>query len=212
MLGCHILVSGQVITSTVTGTTVITSITANNTVSYSYSWTGPNGYTSSALNINNLEAGTYTLSVTSQGCSSNPETYDFVVGGPLAPLSATVVGCDGTLNVTPSGGKLQYVIKVYQVGTPQYLLQTQPTNGAFQFTGLTAGVNYLIELQDNPALPDACATSLFVPFQMPFSLVIDPAKVTITDDFCNETPTNIGGGAIRYASRSNSRNWWIRKL
>ena len=31
---------------------------------------------------------------------------------------------------------------------------------------------------------------------MPFSLIIDPVKVTITDDFCNETPVNIGGGAI----------------
>ena len=195
--GVPYTISGQVITSIVTGTTVITSITTNKTVSYSYSWTGPNNYTSSSLNISNLEAGTYTLSVTSQGCSSDPETYAFVVGGPLAPLSATVVGCDGTLNVTPSGGKLQYIIKVYQSGTPtNTLLQTQPTNGAYQFTGLTAGVNYVIELQDNPALPDACATSLFVPFQMPFSLIIDPVKVTITDDFCNETPTNIGGGSI----------------
>ena len=116
--GVPYTISGQVITSTVTGTTVITSITANKTVSYSYSWTGPNNYTSSSLNISNLEAGTYTLSVTSQGCSSDPETYDFVVDGPVAALSLTAVGCDGSLNVTPSGGKLQYILKVYQVGTP----------------------------------------------------------------------------------------------
>ncbi len=89
--GVPYTVSGQAITSTVTGTTVITSISANNTVSYAYSWVGPNGYTSTALNISNLEVGTYTLSVTSQGCSSQPETYDFVVGGPLAPLAATLL-------------------------------------------------------------------------------------------------------------------------
>lgn len=47
------------------------------TAPYSFSWTGPNGFTSNQQNINNLEAGTYSLTVTdANGCTY---TEDFVV-------------------------------------------------------------------------------------------------------------------------------------
>ncbi|MDA9036514.1 gliding motility-associated C-terminal domain-containing protein [Flavobacteriaceae bacterium] len=184
--------AGQTITSSVTGTTLITNITPNKTISYSFNWTGPNGFTSTALNINNLDSGDYTLAVTANGCSSDPPTYDFTVGGPVAALALDVIGCSGTMNVTPSGGNAPYVISVYQVGlTTNTLLQVQPTNGAIQFNGLTAGQNYIIQLLDS-----TCAISEDLAYKMPFDILIDPSKVTLTHDVCNESPTNLGGGSI----------------
>ncbi len=45
---------------------------------YSYAWTGPGGYTSTALNIGSLEPGTYSLTITdAYGCTF---TDDYVVG------------------------------------------------------------------------------------------------------------------------------------
>jgi hypothetical protein len=184
--------AGQTITSSVTGTTLITNLTANRTISYSFNWTGPNGFTSTALNINNLDSGDYTLAVTANGCSSNPPTYGFTVGGPVAALALDVIGCSGSMNVTPSGGNAPYVISVYQVGlTTNTLLQVQPTNGAIQFNGLTAGQNYIIQLLDS-----TCAISEDLAYKMPFDILIDPSKVTLTHDVCNESPTNLGGGSI----------------
>ena len=43
---------------------------------YSYSWTGPNGFTSNAQNISNLFAGTYTIEITDElGCVEVPNSF-----------------------------------------------------------------------------------------------------------------------------------------
>ncbi len=62
----------------------ITVIASGGTPDYTYSWTGPGGFTSDQETITNLVAGTYTVVVTdSEGCT---ETDDVTVSQPPSPL------------------------------------------------------------------------------------------------------------------------------
>lgn len=77
---------------------------------YQYSWTGPNGFTSSAANLDNLAAGMYDLTITdSNGCIFEETTS---ITQPASGLTATVTPIDtvcfgqatGTATVVPAGG------------------------------------------------------------------------------------------------------------
>jgi ELWxxDGT repeat protein len=84
--------------------------------SYSYSWSGPNGYSSAQLNINNLATGNYNLTLTdNKGCVKTLAV--FVSTYPQINVNATVnnVACKGensgsiVLNVTGgTGGGFTY--------------------------------------------------------------------------------------------------------
>lgn len=73
-----------------------------------YSWTGPNGFTSSSqnpvrANANASMAGTYTLIVTVAGCPSPPSTTTVFVGDAVTPPTAssnTPICTGGTLNLS----------------------------------------------------------------------------------------------------------------
>lgn len=77
-----------------------------------YSWTGPNGFTSNVQNppvIMNADSATYsgiyTLQVTAQGCVSLPQTVNAVIHQiPLAPLTVNDTVCgSGNATLTASG-------------------------------------------------------------------------------------------------------------
>jgi uncharacterized repeat protein (TIGR01451 family) len=67
----------------------------------SYSWTGPNGFTSNAQNVSRSDAtlsmaGDYTLTVTdSNGCTSNANTNVVVNARPVATASSNSPVCEG---------------------------------------------------------------------------------------------------------------------
>ncbi|MEP7170915.1 MAG: proprotein convertase P-domain-containing protein, partial [Bacteroidota bacterium] len=76
-----------------------------------YSWVGPNGYTSSSQspsrsNAQTSYSGNYTLTVTSSaGCSASASTVATVNAIPSATASNDSPGCtNGTLNLSSSGG------------------------------------------------------------------------------------------------------------
>lgn len=77
----------------------------------SYNWTGPNGFTSASQNpsINNAlvtDSGTYTLVVTTGGCTSSPATTQVIINpSPTTPLAGNNGPlCTGdTLKLTASG-------------------------------------------------------------------------------------------------------------
>jgi len=77
---------------------------------YTYSWIGPNGFTATAANLDNLAAGTYDLTITDDnGCVFEETT---TLAQPATGLTATITPRDtvcfeqatGTATVVPAGG------------------------------------------------------------------------------------------------------------
>ncbi|MBC8266540.1 MAG: T9SS type A sorting domain-containing protein [Flavobacteriales bacterium] len=94
---------------------VYTSVNGGNSL-YTYSWIGPNGFTSNNQDLDSVFVGTYILTVTdSLGCTA---TMQFIVDGPAGfPLaiqsdSLTDVrcngACDGNIFITAEGGDSIY--------------------------------------------------------------------------------------------------------
>lgn len=72
-----------------------------------YTWTGPNGFASAAQNptisnVTAVHAGTYALTITTNGCNSAVGTTDVIINPPIAPTpSNNGPLCEGeTLNLT----------------------------------------------------------------------------------------------------------------
>jgi gliding motility-associated-like protein len=81
---------------------------------YSYSWTGPNGFTAATQDISGLCAGTYTIVVTDVNGCTVTNTYTLTAPPALDPTvvyanyngyNVTCNGsCDGSINLTVNGG------------------------------------------------------------------------------------------------------------
>ena len=91
---------------------------------YTYSWTGPDGYTSSNQNISNLKSGYYNLIVGDNG--NCPFSKSYYVGEPGKfeilgeyKQDITCFGLnDGRINISVSGGNLPYVFVWTKDGNP----------------------------------------------------------------------------------------------
>ncbi len=94
----------------------ITLTTIGGKTPYTASWTGPTGFTSTALNITNLAQGNYLVTVTdANGCTS---TSNYTIGSKSAPkitFNVTNVDCygasTGAISTTVSGGATPYVFQ-----------------------------------------------------------------------------------------------------
>ena len=135
-----------------------------------YSWTGPNNFVSNNMNIDNLGAGAYELTVTDQyGCQSEP--IEFIASEPDA-LAANAFtsdyngfniscngGSDGVINLEVSGGVEPYTFEWSNGSTEQNL--TNASAGTYSVTILCANLCELV--LDNLVLnePDAIEVASF---------------------------------------------------
>ena len=81
---------------------------------FSYSWTGPNGFTASSKDITNLsEEGTYTVKISRSGCSITKE-FELIEPDELSAevknISAAQCGNDGSFQVEITGGTAPWTI------------------------------------------------------------------------------------------------------
>ncbi len=82
---------------------------------YSYSWTGSNGFTASTQNIDNIPAGTYTITVTDANSCTASQT-GITLTQPASVLSIVTTpsavtcqgGSNGSITAVPSGGTSPY--------------------------------------------------------------------------------------------------------
>ena len=114
---------------------------------YSFSWTGPNGFTATTEDISNLEAGDYSLTLfDTNGCSKDfIDVATIVENTPItATFNITDITCnggsDGSINPNISGGKPSYS---YSWTGPSGF--TSPLKNIF---GLIAG-DYQLTVTDN---------------------------------------------------------------
>ena len=149
------------------------------TAPYSFSWQGPNGYSASTQDIQNLIAGTYFFYVMDDnGCS---ELFSIVVGeGQLTPLQVNAVtsGIDcfgnnnGSIDLTVSDG-----------ATPYSFIWS---NGAItdDLSNLAAGT-YTV------TVTDAAGQSFTSSY-----IIIEPSEITATYTVTNVTTSGGNDGAI----------------
>lgn len=131
------------------GLSSISSMVTGGIAPFQYAWTGPDGFTSNAPELIDVEDGTYVLTVTDTlGCTATTST---TLAGP-APLASTLVpsfyglynircagDSSGTLSVDVTGGTASYTLTI-----------TGPTgtlSGNGPFTQLIAGT-YTIGITD----------------------------------------------------------------
>jgi len=167
-------------------------VASNVTVNYTFLWTGPNGFSSSNLNINNLEAGVYHLSVNVGSCSSTTSQASFTILEPDPILVDTQV-CNGGLRALVEGGVAPYTIELFDsLGN---LLRTDYTTAIQNYTGLISGVNYRLSVLDS-----SCSIPTQIPVTIPFSLSFDPSVPLVIDDYCNDGD---GSGFIELGGNSS---------
>lgn len=110
---------------------------------YTYSWTGPSGYTGTGVSITGLAAGTYTLTATSAGQSAMA-TYNLAAPDPLLVSIANVknVTCnnaaDGEIELDIDFGSADYTIE-WSNGTgylsgARHILDLEPATYTFTVT------------------------------------------------------------------------------
>jgi len=109
---------------------------------YTYSWTGPNSFSSANEDITGLAAGIYTLTlIDNLGCnSSNSYTYNVTQPAPLTlgqtNIDILCFGGTGSIDLTVSGGTTPYVYNWSNSATTQ------------DVSNLLAG-NYNVTVTDN---------------------------------------------------------------
>jgi gliding motility-associated-like protein len=126
---------------------------------YTYSWLGPNGFTSNVQNISNLFAGTYTIEITDNlGCI---ERTDIVLTEPTAieinytKIDVTCYGAtDGAIDVTVTGGRPPYQISWSNFG-----------NGYSQ-SNLSAG-DYIVTITDE----NQCEANVTITIEQPIFFI-----------------------------------------
>jgi len=143
----------------------ITADVIGGTGNFDFSWTGPNGFTSTNQNISSLAAGTYTLTATDDSGCSNTATADITESAILTlNTTFTDVTCaganDGTIELTISGG------------TPDYTILWSGPNG---FSSNSQNINSLLPGTYSVVVTDAnnCTETADVTINEPSAIVLN---------------------------------------
>ena len=180
--------------------TMITETVQANAAPNTYSWskTGDASFTASSLSLSGLTAGTYTLAVTNGICTVN--SANFVVNQPAVLDLTLTTNCTETLTATPSGGNGPYV---YVLTRPDGTTTTPISkSGAHEFTGLTIGATYSVQITDS-----SCSTSVTKTLTVPTPMALNASLLTSTQPSCDNSEdgsisipaTAITGGLAPYS-------------
>lgn len=171
---------------------------------FTYAWSGPNGFSSSATDLNDLEAGTYTLAVIDAlGCSS---TFSTAVTGPAPLSSGSYVSfygihnlqcagdSTGTIDLSPVGGTAPYAVTVSGPGG----LNTSNTS----LTGLVAG-EYAVSIVD----ANGCAMDTTITLTQPELSIDTELSVSIFPSGTNVSCFGASDGWISADVTGGSGNY-----
>jgi gliding motility-associated-like protein len=167
------------------------------TLPYSFSWTGPNAFSSTNQNISGLEAGVYNLTITdAKGCAVNRSitlTEPTLLVASIS--SSTDVGCKNEA----TGSALSNV----SGGTPPYTYSwnSTPSQTTPAATNLYSG-NYTITITDN----NSCTSSVSVFIAQPTDS-LNAATTSTTNVLCNGDATGAATVLASGGSTPYSYNW-----
>lgn len=139
-------------------------LTANNIAGATYSWTGPSGFSSAVRNpppfaATTVNSGTYSVTVTVNGCTSLPGTVDVVVNAtPVAPTCPGISICYNTsANLTASGSGATY--EWFDAPTGGTLLATGAT---YTTPLLTSTTTYYVQTNNGGCIGPRTAVTVTV--------------------------------------------------
>jgi hypothetical protein len=177
---------------------VVIASVSGGTTAYSYVWSGPDNYTSTANPITGLAAGTYDVTVTDAYLCQKTASATVLESPELLAISAaaTPITCtgshDGYINTTVSGGTLDYS---YQWSGPGAY-----TNTSKDISGLSAGTYYVTVTDAYLCTKTASATVLESAELLAISAAATP--ITCTGSHDGYINTTVSGGTLGY-----SFNW-----
>jgi SprB repeat len=112
------------------------------TPGYTYSWTGPSGFTATTRNLSGRPAGIYNVTITdSRGCT---RTASATI---TAPAAAVSIALDSKTDVSCNGGTNGAINITAAGGTPGYTYAWSDGSAAQDRTGLAAGT-YTVTVTD----------------------------------------------------------------
>ncbi len=173
--------NGQTITCTGTADGFIDITMLSGTEPYIFSWTGPNGFTSTDKDIYNLEPGTYTLSVIDfKQCTG--DTIIIISDPP--ELSVTVnksISLDGNYNLNCYGDTTGYIVLDVAGGTGTYIYDWDDGEETSANYDLVAGDRLVSVYDENNCYIDTVIT-LIQPDELTVTAILIPA-------YCADLPS-----------------------
>ncbi len=172
---------------------------------YTYSWSGPSGFTSSSEDISGLRAGTYTCSVLDlNGCLLAPVPSFTLTAPPDLSISATTsISPDGDYNIACNGGtgSVDLTVNGGIPGSYQYVWSTTDGSGLAQGledqSALTAGT-YTVIVRDINGCEETLSITLTAPDKI--TLVFTEKNITCASGVFNDGAIDlqVTGGASPY--------------
>lgn len=194
------------------GTTI--ELRTNPVTNATYSWTGPNGFTSAdqnptITNVTTANAGSYAVTVTVNGCSTQPVSTmvdvhtkpSVTVDGPqivcstvpFITLTGTVTGGSGTGIWSSSNGGTDFRPSVNTLGTVQYYpTAADIANSSVTFTLTSTGT-------DNCAVETATHTVIFGP--------VPVVSAGVAQEVCSQATQVQLNGSRTVTTVTNAVNW-----
>jgi hypothetical protein len=167
-------------------------VVTGGTPGYTYAWTGPNSFTSTAQNLSGREAGTYNLTVTdSKGCTKT--------AAPVVGQATDIAIIPTPTHVSCNGGSNGEISLSVSGGAGSYTYLWNDGNASQNRTGLVAGI-YTVNVTDangcvkgsgNITVTQPTAISASAAVTTPINCFGGTATITVT--------ASGGTGALQYS-------------
>ncbi|QWX83315.1 T9SS type A sorting domain-containing protein [Cellulophaga sp. HaHaR_3_176] len=168
---------------------------------FSYSWSGPNGFTETTKDITNLEEGIYTVTVTDTNFCTTSQSFNITEPGELVvtieQVGASACNGDnsGALEAKAEGGILNYTYQWFQsVNGNDIVLDNEDS---FLITDLQPGAYFARVTDANGIVKNSNTIQIIEPD------ILEATLVTKTDVLCNGEQTGaieitVAGGTEPY--------------
>jgi large repetitive protein len=171
---------------------------------YTFSWSGPNGYTAITEDISNLIAGSYTVTINDGICGPRIISFNLIEPNELLAVN-TIAALQNLLCFGESNGQLG--VTITQESVPPYNFElfynavsiqniTNSTNLNPIFIGLSAG-NYMVKITDANGVIKTLNSTLTEPSEIVVSVTSTPISCYAANDA--SINLTITGGVSPYA-------------
>lgn len=166
---------------------VISPVFTNGAPPFSYSWSGPNGFTETTKDITNLEEGVYTVTVTDTNFCTTSQSFNITEPGELVVTLEQIGASDcngddsGALEAKAQGGILNYTYQWFQsINGNDIVLDNEDS---FLITDLPPGAYFARVTDANGVVKSSNTIQIVEPD------ILEATLISKTDVLCNGEQT-----------------------